>query len=86
MRFKKCGTKKYSSARCFADIVDISFSGSLGKEQEKARSIISSGEAFQEFLKIITDGACECFRALEGCEAIIDLTHSTRLICDLSPS
>jgi len=60
----------------------------VSREKDRKKLAVSSQveKYFKNFFKIITDGACECFRALEGCEAIIDLTHSTRLICDLSPS
>lgn len=74
-------------ARHFADIVDISFSGSLGNGQEegrKTRDIILSRSASGIFFTSLL--MLESFRVLEGCEAIIGLTHSTRFICDLSPT
>lgn len=54
------------------------------KKGKKSRGIMWSGSASRIFLSRYWWRLS--FRALEGCEAIIDLTHSTGLICDLSPT
>lgn len=79
----KRAQQRSTRVRHFADTVSIFFRFS-GKENVLAgtkKKLVKLSQVLRELSKLLV---LESFRILEDCEAIIDLTRTARLVCDLS--